>query len=128
MTLRETVRKGIYKWLPIVFGCHCRADRSFFYRGRQFPVCARCTGLLFGFLLGVAMLFLYTPPVWVLVILALPMIADGLIQRFTAYESGNIRRLATGLLFGCAIVCLFSLSVHTVFLLGREVGDTVRLK
>lgn len=119
--------KGIYKWLPIVFGCHCRADRSFFYKGRQFPVCARCTGLLLGFLFALATVFLYTPPVYVLVIALVPMILDGLIQRFTPYESGNIRRLLTGLLFGYAAICLLVLSVEAVFLLGREVGTTLKL-
>jgi uncharacterized membrane protein len=28
--------------------CHRRCERSFFVRGRQFGVCARCTGLLVG--------------------------------------------------------------------------------
>ena len=119
--------KGIYKWLPIVFGCHCREDRSFFYKGRQFPVCARCTGLLLGFLFALATMFLYTPPVYVLVIALVPMILDGLIQRFTPYESGNIRRLLTGLLFGYGAICLFVLSVEAVFLLGREVGNGLKL-
>src|SRR4051812_167741 len=25
--------------------CHQRPDRSFFWQGHQFPVCARCTGI-----------------------------------------------------------------------------------
>ena len=38
----------LYKWLPIVFGCHCRPDRSFYWKGKKFPLCARCTGELAG--------------------------------------------------------------------------------
>ncbi|RGF93239.1 DUF2085 domain-containing protein [Ruminococcus sp. AM54-1NS] len=34
-------------------GCHQRPDRSFFFHGWQFPVCARCTGVLAGQLVGI---------------------------------------------------------------------------
>ncbi len=29
-------------------GCHRMPERSFFYKGHQFPVCARCTGVSIG--------------------------------------------------------------------------------
>jgi uncharacterized membrane protein len=32
--------------------CHQRPDRSFFWAGHQFPVCARCTGLYVSAALG----------------------------------------------------------------------------
>ena len=47
---RQCFKEWLCKWLPIFFGCHCRPDRSFFYKGKQFPVCARCTGELAGIL------------------------------------------------------------------------------
>ena len=34
--------------------CHQLSERSFFIDGRQLPVCARCTGLYLGGLLGLA--------------------------------------------------------------------------
>ena len=74
----------LYRWLPRLFYCHCRPERSFFWRGRQFPLCARCTGQLAGLLL-------------------LPMIADGTVQLLTRYESTNLRRLVTGTLFGLGL-------------------------
>ena len=33
--------------------CHQRPERSFFWAGQQFPVCARCTGLYVSALIGV---------------------------------------------------------------------------
>ena len=33
--------------------CHQRPDRSFFWDGHQFPVCARCTGLYLSAAIGV---------------------------------------------------------------------------
>jgi len=33
--------------------CHQRPDRSFFWDGHQFPVCARCTGLYVSAAIGV---------------------------------------------------------------------------
>ena len=111
-----------YKWLPILFGCHCRPDRSFFFRGRQFPVCARCTGEL----IGMALLF----PTWAIghpnaicsLALLFPLVADGMLQLCTRYESGNLRRLVTGVLFGYALANLLLLSSAAAFRRGFEAG------
>ena len=47
------LRRWLWRWLPILFGCHCRPDRSFHFRdGTPFPICARCTGELAGILAG----------------------------------------------------------------------------
>ena len=47
------LRRWLWRWLPIIFGCHCRPDRSFHFRdGTPFPICARCTGELAGILAG----------------------------------------------------------------------------
>ena len=116
---------GLYKWLPILCLCHCRPDRSFFFRGRQFPVCARCTGVLTGMVLSLFTFPLWAPPAWVSVLLLLPMLADGMIQQLTRYESRNFRRLWTGLLFGCGSASLFLLSVAAVCRLGRMVGEKI---
>ena len=49
----------IYKYLPVIFGCHCRDDRSFYYKGEKFPICARCTGELIGILLAFVTFFFF---------------------------------------------------------------------
>lgn len=112
----------LYKWLPIICGCHCRADRSFFWHGRQFPVCARCTGELVGILCGLLSCFWYMPPVWAAVVLMVPMVADGVIQLTTAYESTNPRRLVTGILFGYSLAALFAVSTAAAFRFGWQLG------
>ncbi len=47
------------------------------------------------------------PPFWTVLLLMVPLIVDGTVQKLTSYESGNIRRLITGILFGMALICLF---------------------
>lgn len=96
------------KFLRILFGCHGRADRSFFCHGKQFPICARCTGELIGILAGIPIaVFWGYGSVPVMLLLMAPMVADGLLQLLTPYESGNYRRLFTGILFGIALIFFF---------------------
>lgn len=93
------------KFLRIMFGCHARPDRSFFFRGKQFPICARCTGELVGMIAGIPITILCGVPEFRYVILLMvPMVFDGFLQLLTPYESGNIRRLLTGIVFGVAFI------------------------
>lgn len=114
----------MYRWLPIVFGCHCRPERSLFLGGRKFPICARCTGELAGILTGMVCCFFFRPSVWICVILMLPMILDGLVQQLTSYESTNVKRLLTGTLFGFGSWMIFVISVSAVFWLGVQLGES----
>lgn len=107
-----------YRWLPIVFGCHCRADRSFFIQGKQFPICARCTGELAGMLLLGMTYALYRLPWPYAVLLLFPMILDGAIQLLTSYESTNQKRFLTGILFGYALFSLFIASLIATYWYG----------
>ncbi len=96
------------KFLRIFFGCHARPDRSFYFRGKQFPICARCTGELVGMILCIPTLILWgCPSFGIVLLLMVPLIVDGSIQKLTSYESGNIRRLITGILFGMALIFIF---------------------
>lgn len=115
----------LYKWLPIVFGCHCLDSRSFHYKGRRFPLCARCTGELLGILAGLITCPFWHPSLPVLLALMIPMVLDGGVQMLTAYESGNLRRLVTGALFGFGLAELFLLSTAAVFRCGVEIGEKI---
>jgi len=114
------LKAWIYKWLPICFGCHCRPDRSFFYKGQQLPLCARCTGELFGILLGMVLIFFLQPPAWIPGLLLFPLVLDGSVQYFTAYESNNLKRVITGFLFGYALFTLAALLCIAGFRHGRS--------
>ena len=90
-------------------GCHQKHSRSFFIRGYQFPVCARCTGIYIGNIIAIICLIfshLYIS-IYVLFMMIISMVLDGMVQIIKpSYESNNVRRLFTGLLFGIAMIYL----------------------
>ena len=84
--------------------CHQMPERSFFLGSYQFPLCARCTGIMLGRILAVLLFpFVLIPmkiSLTVLPLLLLPLAIDGLTQRFTKYRSNNLKRVITGILWG----------------------------
>ncbi len=116
----------IYTWLPRFFGCHQRGDRSYHYTykniERQFPICARCTGELIGIFASIILSFFYIPPVWVLVLMLIPMIVDGTVQLLTSYTSNNFKRVTTGFVFGYAFFELIILFHIFLYQLGANIG------
>lgn len=87
------------------WGCHQMPQRSFSAYGYQFPLCARCTGILLGEIAVIILLITGCRlSVWTAFLCMLPMITDGSVQLlYDRYESTNIRRLVTGTLFGVAL-------------------------
>lgn len=94
-------------WCSKYWGCHQLPERSFFFNGYQFPVCARCTGIILGYIIAF-ILFLFniriTPILCVVFIIV--MAIDGLLQYLTPYTSNNIKRLFTGILSGIGFIWL----------------------
>ena len=109
----------LYKWLPICFGCHGREDRSFYWKGRKFPICARCTGELIGIFGAIFLFTSIATPVITCILLMIPMVIDGFLQLLTKYESNNFKRVVTGLLFGYGLVNLYLHSVIFTLHLGN---------
>ena len=120
--------KIIYRWLPRIFGCHCRYDRSFHYNGHQLPLCARCTGELIGIIISIILFWFWKPSVIASLAMMLPLILDGSIQRLTKYESTNIKRLITGILFGIGLTSIFVQTTMMAFSFGIEYGKTLKSK
>ncbi len=99
-------------------GCHQMYSRSFFIRGYQFPVCARCTGVFVGEIIAIPLVFFLKIKILWCLLLLIPMAADWTVQRFLGMESTNIRRFFTGIFAGfgltfvhysiiCFIISLF---------------------
>lgn len=88
-------------------GCHQLPERSFFIKGYQFPLCARCTGIFIGYVIAIFLLILriYIPVRFCIAFILL-MGFDGGLQFFTQYVSNNLKRFITGCLYGAGLVHL----------------------
>ena len=91
-------------------GCHQMPERSFFIGGYQLPLCARCTGILAGHVIGMVV-SLFRDVSLLSLIGTIPLMIDGTVQQFTSYESTNDRRLFTGILYGFGMM---SACIHAV--------------
>ncbi|MBD3285442.1 DUF2085 domain-containing protein [candidate division WOR-3 bacterium] len=106
--------KGLAHFLYGFYGltCHQIPSRSLFLFGEKMGVCTRCFATYLSLIPAGALLFIIRLRSWisqrsflkfvlpVSLSLNLPMIADGLIQLLTPWESTNILRLITGGLSG----------------------------
>ncbi len=83
------------------WGCHQIAERSFFIKGYQFPVCARCTGIIIGEVAFIIFTLLsFRINIIFSLLFMIPLIIDGTLQLKTSYVSNNIKRLFSGMFFG----------------------------
>lgn len=97
--------------LKYMFFCHQLPERSFFFKGHQFPLCARCTGILIGYIIGIIYLFIVKDlHIFIELLLMVPLLIDGTVQYLGYFKSTNIRRLITGILAGISTICLFRLA------------------
>jgi len=104
--LRQTVLESL-RSIGNQSGCHQLPERSFFYKGKQFPVCARCTGVSIGqFAALTAGLFRPVPTKTALALLTF-MGLDWLVQEMGIKESTNRRRLITGICGGFGLFTLY---------------------
>lgn len=85
-------------------GCHQMPERSFFYKGYQFPLCARCTGLVIGYLMGILIYFLKIINWEIAILLCIPLVIDGGSQYLKWRMSNQRLRLITGILCGIGIM------------------------
>jgi uncharacterized membrane protein len=81
--------------------CHRMKSRSITIKGYTLPLCARCTGILAGFLffpfLLIAVIHL---SLWLGLLLNVPMVIDGWTQKRKYRMSNNILRVTTGIMSG----------------------------
>ena len=89
-------------------GCHQMPERGFTIKGYQFPVCARCTGVIIGQIVEIVLLCFgidmgLLPAIIMLAIMGI----DWLVQFAKIKESTNIRRLITGIAGGIALTYIY---------------------
>ena len=97
---------ALMKW-GAAAGCHQRKDRSFFYKGYQFPVCSRCTGVAAGQLLGILSIAFFQLSWNWCGFFCFVMFLDWYLQKMKIKESTNSRRFITGVLCGFALGQLY---------------------
>ena len=83
-----------------LIGCHQMPERSFFVRKYQFPVCARCTGVIISSFLALILFKKHKLSYVVCFFMSYIMFMDWFIQYIKIKESNNTRRFITGLIGG----------------------------
>lgn len=101
------------RWIGLMecghrIGCHQMPERSFFYKGYQFPVCARCTGVIIGEIITIILLlFRIKVHVTTAILLLFIMGIDWFVQFINLLQSNNIRRLITGISGGIGLTYIY---------------------
>ncbi len=99
-------------------GCHQRADRSFFYKKSQFPLCARCTGVVIGYLLAIVVIPFFLFDFRLSILCCATMFIDWFVQYVGILKSTNMRRLLTGTIGGFGIItCEFNAILYAILAL-----------
>ena len=88
-------------------GCHQMPDRSFFFKGYQFPVCARCTGVILGEIIAIVVLLFVRIYYWIAILCLIPIGIDWGLQFFNILKSDNVRRVITGTIAGFGLTYIY---------------------
>ena len=101
--------------------CHQKSERSFFVIGRQFHICARCTGILTGYFLSPFMYFADSKVITTTFLtFTFLMAVDGFTQLYGLRESTNLLRFITGLGWGVTFFPFCVVFVLKIFYLIKE--------
>ncbi|MEH7011676.1 DUF2085 domain-containing protein [Neobacillus niacini] len=89
------------KWLINLVPCHRMKSRSLTIKGYTLPLCARCTGILLGYLFFPILIVVnLNLSLWLGILLNIPMVLDGWTQKKKLRKSNNPLRLSTGIISG----------------------------
>lgn len=95
-------------------GCHQMPERSLFIRGKQFPICARCTGVLIGKTIAYSLFFVCRLPLRLCMIGCAMMFCDWFVQYIGLCASTNFRRLVTGIIGGGSLATINCMAVKYI--------------
>lgn len=104
-------------------GCHQNPDRSLFVHGYQMPVCARCTGVIIGYLIAVPTYLKKGFCKKTAAAGCIIMLSDWVLQKANIKESTNGRRLLTGMAGGFGVMMG---QIHLTKLIFRGMGILFR--
>ncbi len=94
------------------FNCHQIPERSFKRKGKQFPFCSRCSGVLLGqMIMIVLIIFGINFSLLISLILLGIMFLDWFVQYLSKKDFGNLDRFITGILGGLGWINLLWLGV-----------------
>ena len=109
-------------WFDKWWGCHQLPERSLFFKGYQLPICARCLGIILGYILCIFLLiFNCKLNIYLLFLLILTTLIDWSLQFFNILSSNNIRRLVTGILGGIGLMGIYVYIVIKLFDLFKNI-------
>lgn len=91
--------------------CHRLSSRSFFVRNRQFHVCARCTGLITGYVTSPLILLVSDYASKIFMISCTALVLDGVTQLLGWRKSNNRLRLITGFATGATALSFLWVSI-----------------
>ncbi|WP_298499159.1 DUF2085 domain-containing protein [uncultured Methanobrevibacter sp.] len=99
--------------------CHQKPERSFFIKGHQFPVCARCTGFYTALIVYLIWNHFYTHGydlnmLIISMILLIPVTVDGVTQYFGPRESTNPIRFITGFIGGIGLIIFMKIILRMI--------------
>ncbi len=106
LSIRDKSFERWKKWMELGerTGCHQLPERSLFVGGYQMPVCARCTGVMLGYILAVPLYIKFGFKAGLSFFGCAAMLADWSLQKAGIKESTNRRRFITGILGGIGIL------------------------
>jgi len=91
-------------WLHRFWNCHRLSKRSFFLNGRQFHICARCTGIFVGLVLSLSLIPFRSYLPLGFAISSIALFIDGTTQFLGWRDSNNLLRFLSGFLFGITLL------------------------
>lgn len=103
-----------------VLGCHQMPERSFFVKGYQLPICARCTGVLVSTVIALLVFFKKRLPITVCIAMSNVMLVDWGLQYLEIKESTNTRRLLSGIIGGFGYSTLHLYFYYFLFIKTKE--------
>ena len=92
------IRKNNIDYIAFNFYCHQKESRSFRFHQKVVPICSRCFGIMIGHFIIIITSINFVS-VLIIMMFAIPLLLDGMIQYFCKYESNNTLRFFTGFMF-----------------------------